>query len=97
VGTLTNSYCLYGDHQEESRQGSSRRGKHDSVYPCTGAVAGSATDVRVCLSTSVRFQSLLPLDRLGVPTYSVQNACTKDIQAAAPKEARIEFLSLWAG
>jgi nitronate monooxygenase len=32
-----------------------------------------------------------------VPEYPVQNAYTKDIRAAAAKEDRIEFLSLWAG
>lgn len=32
-----------------------------------------------------------------VPAYPVQNAYTRDIRAAAAREDRIEFMSLWAG
>ena len=32
-----------------------------------------------------------------IPSFPVQNAYTRDIRAAAAKEDRIEFLSLWAG
>nr|MDQ3318437.1 nitronate monooxygenase [Actinomycetota bacterium] len=32
-----------------------------------------------------------------VPEYPVQNAYTRDIRAAAARENRIEFMSLWAG
>lgn len=32
-----------------------------------------------------------------VPAYPIQNAYTRDIRAAAAKEDRIEFMSLWAG
>ena len=42
-------------------------------------------------------KKVLPLDRLRVTAYPMQNAYTKDIRAAAAKEDRIEFLSLWAG
>jgi nitronate monooxygenase len=37
------------------------------------------------------------MDGEEVPVFPVQNTYTKDIPAAAAKEDRIEFLSLWAG
>ena len=33
----------------------------------------------------------------GVPPYPLQNALTRDIRAAAAKQGRADFLSLWAG
>ena len=45
----------------------------------------------------IRNRFMEEMDEQEVPAYPVQNAYTKDIRAAAAKEDRIEFLSLWAG
>ena len=45
----------------------------------------------------IRNRFMEEMDREEVPEYPVQNAYTRDIRAAAAKEDRIEFLSLWAG
>ena len=45
----------------------------------------------------IRNRFIEEMEEQEVPAYPVQNAYTKDIRAAAAKENRIEFLSLWAG
>lgn len=45
----------------------------------------------------IRNRFVEEMDREDVPGYPVQNAYTRDIRAAAAKEDRVEFLSLWAG
>jgi nitronate monooxygenase len=45
----------------------------------------------------IRNRFMEEMDEQDVPAYPVQNAYTRDIRAAAAKEDRIEFLSLWAG
>lgn len=45
----------------------------------------------------IRNRFIEEMEEQEVPAYPVQNAYTKDIRAAAAKEDRIEFLSLWAG
>jgi nitronate monooxygenase len=45
----------------------------------------------------IRNRFLTEMEGTEVPSYPVQNAYTRDIRAAAAKEDRIEFMSLWAG
>jgi nitronate monooxygenase len=45
----------------------------------------------------IRNRFLSEMSGREIPSFPVQNAYTRDIRAAAAKEDRIEFLSLWAG
>jgi nitronate monooxygenase len=45
----------------------------------------------------IRNRFLSEMSGREIPSFHVQNAYTRDIRAAAAKEDRIEFISLWAG
>lgn len=44
-----------------------------------------------------RFMSEMTQHQAVIPPYPIQNALTKDIRAAAGKQNKTEFMSMWAG